>query len=228
MEDERRKAITQAMNEQMGDIEFQMDIAPNLNYKGPIDPSRARMRQTPKDIRTALQGYNIGTAQEIGGRDGRPPQEIRDYIDKNTTSTPYLNLPNESAELPLEEATVNVVNPRNANNMTYSHEYRHAQGMINERQARLVDAYNAQNSQDWDSVVESKRYALGKIDENGERIPASRKKAQDVLLSDMKKLDKRVSTMGEEQGRWYNKNNNYWKYVNDKSRDDVEDAWEAQ
>ncbi len=40
LSDPTERARARLLSEQMGDIEFQMDIAPNLNYRGPIDPSK--------------------------------------------------------------------------------------------------------------------------------------------------------------------------------------------
>jgi hypothetical protein len=215
---EMSKKQKRQQQEAMGDIEFQMEIAPQLNYQGPIDVSRARLRQTPKDLRTDVMGYNLGTAEEFSARDGSPAEDHRKWM-KGTQPTKYVGT-DQVAQLPIEEATVNVVNARNANPATYSHEYRHAQGMFNEGRNRKVDAYNAMNSQDWETAVEMAMYQMGENDSNGELIPASRKKAENAMLRDLTALDAQIPKMNEEDRRWFNTTNKspYWKHVRNRKK----------
>jgi hypothetical protein len=212
------KSVGRSMGEEMGDIEFQMDIAPQLNYQGPIDVSRARLRETPRDLKTDVLGYNLGTAEEMARRDGSPVEDHSKWMNRGDTQrTKYLGT-DEGADLPIEEATVNVVNARNANPGTYSHEYRHAQGMVNEDQNRKIDAYNATNSQDWKTALEMKMYQMGEKDENGELIPATKKEAETAMLRELTTLDAEIPYMEKEDQRWYNTTNKapYWKHLKKK------------
>ena len=124
------------MAEQMGDIEFQMDVAPYLNYKGPIDPAIAKLRTTenPDDMVNTMGVY---------ARPENPPEKID--VSMGEEDPEYVSV------MP---GTVNVVNPRNARPNIWGHEYRHLQkndtgSYSGERDNRLVDAFNAQNTSDF-------------------------------------------------------------------------------
>jgi hypothetical protein len=136
------------LGKQMGDMEFQMEIAPYLNYKGPIDPDVARIRQTPH--RSNLRGYYVPHGYQYG----KDEQDILGGEERRVTAVSVA--PDNRAEvvkLPAEDGTVNAVNAENWNPRLWAHEYRHKQSLepisamprIDELSNRLMDAYNAQN-----------------------------------------------------------------------------------
>lgn len=94
---------------QMQDIEFQMSIAPYMNYKGPIDTSAARVHNVPRGTpELSLLGYAIPA-------DIPPELAARDQEAYSNTGDVYL--------FPKEAGTVNVIGE--ATPETWAHEYRH-------------------------------------------------------------------------------------------------------
>jgi hypothetical protein len=124
--EELRKA--KRASEQMGDVEFQMDVAPYLNYKGPIDPSIARfIGDTGKKTDSGLGGF-IGMGNNETFYDNGKPI----VTDDEKGSVYYAD----------------------ASPKTIGHEYRHLQNEYgSELTNREYDAYNAQNKGDWDEAV---------------------------------------------------------------------------
>ena len=53
------KNVLQGM--QMGDIDFQMAVAPYMGYKGEIDPSIARFHSLPEGATSRLQGFSVAS-----------------------------------------------------------------------------------------------------------------------------------------------------------------------
>jgi len=166
--DEERERMRE-MSRQMADIEFQMDIAPNLNYRGPIDPKLARLRTTPDDFPTNVRGYRIPSAEEYAKEAFISPEEAQLVIESIPLRTNYVGM-GASQPLPVEAGAVSVVNARNARPEIWAHEYRHAQGLGKgaENLNRKIDAWNAQNKQQWDDAVEMEQYRLG---DKGKKAP---------------------------------------------------------
>jgi len=141
--EELRKA--RKASEEMGDIEFQMDIAPYFDYKAEIDPSIARYRGfkgLPGDVELTLGGF---------------------YALPNTEDSPYSEndlrprtgrVNGLDIEIPTEPGTVNAVHS-NATPNIWAHEYRHQMGEDGNGESfnRLADAVVAQNEGDWESAV---------------------------------------------------------------------------
>jgi hypothetical protein len=194
------------MAEQFGDMEFQMDIAPNLNYKGPIDPRAARIRQTDLDRETELRGYRIPSVQEYSKDYVMSEPEAAEEIANTELRTRYLGT-GIQPQLPVEAGTVNVVGARNATPTIWSHEYRHAQGLgtMDENLNRKIDAWNAQNSRQWDDAVEMERYRTGT-----DGKPASREKAEGELMDALKYLDNNYPKQWEKHKDKFVPNP-YWK-----------------
>ena len=118
------------MSRQMADIEFQMDIAPRLNYKGPIDPSLARNRSQESTGRGDYGGFiGTGSGREVGGviDDVRGSVNILDD-DPSVWAHEYRHL-----QMPKIESLDDFRNEE----------------MLNLR----LDAYNAQNEKEFGNAV---------------------------------------------------------------------------
>lgn len=128
------EALARQMFEAMVNSEFQAEVAPNLGYSGPIDPSVARWHSLPTTRPTSLKGFQV-------------PENARD-----TGSYSYGSGRNR-IEVPQEPGTVNTVNVH-ATPVIWAHEYRHAQYPdLSERGNRIHDGYYAQDESDWKEAV---------------------------------------------------------------------------
>lgn len=130
-------ALEQSMD--MGDIDFQMSIAPYTNYKGEIDPSVARYHGfTPEQQRpkTGLSLKGFAIAPRVGG------VELEPYT--------YRTRSGEIVEIPKEPNTVNAVDT-GATPRTWAHEYRHYERRDGsyEEANRLIDLATSLNEEDW-------------------------------------------------------------------------------
>ena len=122
-------------SESMADMEFQMQIAPNLGYRGPIDPSIARYHGVPTSDSLTTHGFQVPEEGSLG-------KGYR-YAEGG-----------EETIIPKEPGTVNAIG-RHGDIPTWSHEYRHAQRPdMSEAKNRILDGYNAQNRDQWDSAVD--------------------------------------------------------------------------
>jgi len=122
------------MNEDFGNMEFQMEIAPYVGYQGPVDPSIARFHGLPFSEKTTLKGFTVPDGYEA--------------------KKPYMYAGEEGIfAIPKEQGTVNAVNADATPNV-WGHEYRHRQDMdMSEKQNRLLDGYYAQDQASWKAAV---------------------------------------------------------------------------
>ena len=179
------KNVLQGM--QMGDIDFQMAVAPYMGYKGEIDPSIARFHSLPEGATSRLQGFSVAS----------------------DSTKPYINVGSAYGSsgdfmlLPSEAGTVNTIGA-GATPSTWAHEYNHqyekerelykksmsgGKGSVNaykaftmfgkkdapEINARILDIRNAQNMSD---VYEAVNYIAKTEIQNLE------KEAEEALDSD--------------------------------------------
>jgi len=166
--EELRKA--RLASEQMGDIEFQMEIAPYFDYAGEIDPSIARYRgikDLSGDVDLNLGGFYVS------------PEDPNDPYDKADLKPRTGRVQGVDIEIPVEPGTVSALHTRATPNI-WAHEYRHQMGEDGngERYNRLADAVVAQNEGDWESAVKMWRDQIYR--DTGERPTAS--EAQEDLL----------------------------------------------
>lgn len=124
----------------MGDIDFQMAIAPYSNYKGTLDPSLARYHGlTPEQIGRAsltLKGFSVGEQ----GSDRPYFFEAQD---------------NSLVSIPKEANTVNAIDKAATANL-WAHEYRHQEGTdaSTETANRIIDLATAMNKTDWSKALD--------------------------------------------------------------------------
>lgn len=133
-----------AQAEAMADAEFQQEIAPLLNYRGPIDTSKARYHGFPRSAVDIPPGKTIRT-HGVNVPEGAERDDL-------TFRLPAAEGGTVDLLVPLEPDTVNAIDME-ADDQTWAHEYRHRQGIKNEGVNRMVDGWNAQNSADWDEAV---------------------------------------------------------------------------
>tara|TARA_R110002072_G_scaffold293366_1_gene462643 strand:- start:400 stop:1194 length:795 start_codon:yes stop_codon:yes gene_type:complete len=132
------KNVLQGM--QMGDIDFQLAIAPYSNYKGTLDPSLARYHGlTPEQIgrdRLTLKGFSVGEQE---------------------SDRPYVFEANDNSliSIPKEANTVNALD-RGAIASVWAHEYRHQEGTdaSTETANRIIDLATAMNKTDWSKALD--------------------------------------------------------------------------
>jgi hypothetical protein len=141
--EELRKA--RVASEQMGDIEFQMEIAPYFDYAADIDPSKARYRGIeglPGDVELTLGGFAVS---EEDPNEPFSPSDLKPYQGR---------VKGVEFEVPVEPGTVNAVHSKATPNI-WAHEYRHQmkEDGNGETFNRLADAAVAQNEDDWDAAV---------------------------------------------------------------------------
>ena len=133
------------LSRQMGDIEFQMAIAPYFDYKAPIDPSIARYQ--------GIKGLSGDRSLTLGGYYIPPENSKRPYTKKDLE--PYTGtINNKEVAFPLEPGTVNAVHSKSTPNI-WAHEYRHQmkEDGGGEQYNRLADAITAQTDKDWTAAV---------------------------------------------------------------------------
>jgi hypothetical protein len=174
--EELRKA--KRASEQMGDVEFQMEIAPYTNYTGPIDPSLARYR--------GAKGLSGDTNLTLGGFYAPPNNEKDPYTEEDLKGYEG-RVQGVNVEVPVEPNTVNAVHNKATPNI-WAHEYRHKEkpGMSEDRN-RLLDGALAMNESDWKSAVKFWKDKLmrkevlkqAKARKNGEKYTA-----KDILNSE--------------------------------------------
>ena len=124
---------------QMGDVEFQMAIAPYSNYKGTIDPSIAR--------------FHGLTPEQSGGRD----LNLKGFsIGERGSDQPYTYKAADGSlvSIPKEPNTVNTIDSAAVAN-TWAHEYRHQEGTDSktEKGNRVIDLATAVTKTDWSKAL---------------------------------------------------------------------------
>ena len=123
---------------QMGDIDFQMAVAPYMASGATIDPSIARFHGMTPEQRPEgdlqLKGFSTGE------KTGLPYS----YIAKN----------GDIVQIPREPFTVNTIDSA-ATPQTWAHEYRHQEGADggSEIENRLIDLGTSQNKKDWNNAL---------------------------------------------------------------------------
>ena len=135
-----------AQQEQMGDIEFQMDIAPQLGYRGEIDPSIAHVLNEPA---LTTKGYYI-------------PDKLSDgQIEELRKQNGYRDKDGNWKSLPVKRGHIYATNADKSSAgdpTTFPHEYRHKQRPdMSETSNRLADAAMATTGRQWDAAVSSWR-----------------------------------------------------------------------
>lgn len=132
------------MQEDFGDIEFQMEIAPLLGYVGEIDPKLARYHGIGgSDAEVTTKGFYV------------PPEDPNDPNTKENLRPYRVNVEGYRGEIPKEPGTINVVGAKSATPEIWAHEYRHKQyPEMSERDNRLADASSAMNESQWESAID--------------------------------------------------------------------------
>jgi len=127
---------------QMGDIDFQMAVAPYMGYKGEIDPSVARFHGLTPEQRSdkglKLKGFQV--KPNLGGR------ELPPYT--------YETDSGEVVEIPKEFNTVNAIGD-GASPRTWAHEYRHHERTDAKAEVgnRIIDLATSMNKKDWNEAL---------------------------------------------------------------------------
>jgi hypothetical protein len=131
--------ISQQMNKQMADVEFQMGIKPYMPEGSKIDPKKARVHALPPEYRD--KDFNVKAFSVPEGYTGEG------------YDLPYGR---DRIEIPAESGTVNVIGAKQATNRLWGHEYRHQedQDAGSEIRNRLVDMMMSQNKQDINDSVD--------------------------------------------------------------------------
>ena len=127
--------ISQQMNKQMGDIEFQMGVSPYMQKGAKINPDKFRLHRLPESMRELglnMKGFSVRKDSKEGGT---------------------LDVPRGYGSVPADPGTVNILGAVNATNRTIGHEYRHQEGLKSERVSRMVDLITSQNQEDLDDSL---------------------------------------------------------------------------
>jgi hypothetical protein len=145
--------LQRRLAEQMLDIEFEMDIAPYLNYQSDkVDAAKTRFHgfvpdeqgRRPTDL--PLRGF-IGSGGKMA--------ESKGYDDPNL----YMKIRHpEYGTVPIKDSPSGYATAvgDNATPFDWAHEFRHLQMPYHQEDTiRVLDAYNAQNEKDWQKAVES-------------------------------------------------------------------------
>ncbi len=164
----RDPELSKKQAEEMADIEFQMEIAPHMNYEGDIDPSVARWhplkgKKWDKYSRLDLEGFQVPEDQPEGAKLRPYTYEYRD--DEGTR---------RHVEIPKEIGTVNTIDYAAGDPQVWAHEYRHRERPeMSEARIRIWDIQNAQNEEQFKRAAEMLRqsmaYGGGWLMSKGER-----------------------------------------------------------
>lgn len=101
---------------QMGDIDFQMAVAPYMGYKGEIDPSKTRIHGLFRGTPTLFtKGFSV--APESTNTNPYEARSVQSLTPKSKSRETYL--------FPQEAGTVNILGVENAIPSILGHEYRH-------------------------------------------------------------------------------------------------------
>jgi hypothetical protein len=191
--EELRKA--RIASEQMGDIEFQMEIAPYFGYSGEIDPSIARYRGIeglPGDINLTKKGYYI------------PPNDPNNPYSEKQLEPEVGSVRGKRVELPNEPGTISAIHNAAKPNV-WAHEYRHQRNRgMSEFENRIEDAFAAQNESDWEDAVDGwadqmYRSRIKQVGRKKAKRP-SMSEAQDALLDTLETQTKHSDYVKEFKG----------------------------
>lgn len=101
---------------QMGDIDFQMAVAPYMGYKGEIDPSKTRIHRLFQGTPTlATKGFSVDP--ESTNTNPLVAMPAQSLTSKSKSREKYL--------FPTEAGTVNILGVENTTPSILGHEYRH-------------------------------------------------------------------------------------------------------
>ena len=101
---------------QMGDIDFQMAVAPYMGYKGEIDPRKARIHSLFQDTPTLFtKGFSV--APESTNTNPYEARSVQSLTPKSKSRETYL--------FPQEAGTVNILGVENTTPSILGLEYRH-------------------------------------------------------------------------------------------------------
>jgi hypothetical protein len=190
------KSVGRSMGEEMGDIEFQMGIAPYTNYTSSIDPSRARYH--------GVKGLSGDIDLTLGGFYAPPDDENAKYTEEDRRGWKG-RVNGIDIKIPAEPDTINAVHSKATDNI-WAHEKRHKdyRGMSEDRN-RLADGALAMNKSDWKSAVKFWKDRLtrkellkqAKARKNGEKYTA-----KDILTSEAERdlIDELSSEVGSSYG----------------------------
>lgn len=137
MTDEQQAQFLAAM--QLGDTEFQAEIAPYMPEGSTIDPSKAALVPLPLDMREKGQSLKTkGISRR--GTDRLMPLEVEGKI---------------IGQIPGNR--VSVLGAINANPQVWSHEYRHQEDLdaFNETNNRILDVFASRTKKDFKEAVGS-------------------------------------------------------------------------
>ena len=107
------------MGMQMGDIEYQMAIAPYMPKGAKIDPRAYRLHRTDDLPKLGILGFAVpyGTSEE----------QLKDYKEKGMLASTVLG--KEQYSFPAEPDTINILGGKNSNPKILAHEYRHLENL---------------------------------------------------------------------------------------------------
>ena len=144
------------LSEQMGNIEFQMDMAPYTNYTSSPDPEKVTYRGVPSGVpELTLSGFvGQGTGKEM--RRGRVRGQDISIMDSPEGSPTAVGA--------------------SATGPTWTHEQRHVDNPeMSEAKNRLMDGAVALNEQDWKEAV---RFWRDEHRRNGRKLTLAEAEAQ--------------------------------------------------
>ena len=140
MSEEQQKNFLGSL--QLGDTEFQAEVAPYMPKGAKIDPSRARLKTFP--IQEVDERYASDRGVSWKG-DDYYPLKVRDP-----------NVPDGFQSISIEPNTVSAIQARNAEPQVWAHEYKHFEELDggSEYANRVMDIMASQN---YDDVAKSIR-----------------------------------------------------------------------
>lgn len=137
----RNKVDQRRMAEEMGDMEFEMDVAPYSNYTGDIDASKARYHGWEGPGRLDVGGFRI------------PPDVTDEELENERPSYRFRDPNGKVQQMKLERDTVNAINDE-ATPITWGHEFTHLNSPgLSEGPVRLVMAGRVQTEPEWRESV---------------------------------------------------------------------------
>lgn len=107
------------MGMQMGDIEFQMAIAPYMPKGAKIDPRAYRLHRTDDLPKLGVLGFAVPY--------DTPEEQLKNYKEKGMLASTTLG--KEQYSFPAEPDTMNILGIKNSNPKILAHEYRHLENL---------------------------------------------------------------------------------------------------
>jgi len=134
MSEEQQLGFLQQL--QLGDTEFQAEVAPYMPKGAKIDPSRARLKRYP--------------VQEVDEKYANDRGVTNIGSDWEQIKTRDPNIPDGFQSISIEPNTVNAIQARNANPQLWAHEYKHLEDLDggSEYANRIMDVMASQNHND--------------------------------------------------------------------------------